>query len=102
MSSTAVHKWLSAYDEPDDSDWIMTEENSSREGNWADSDAWLDTADEHLRRPSDAVVVAISRRRVDAARSCARNLVAGYTGEDTEPELTRALAAGAIADLEDY
>jgi hypothetical protein len=88
MSSTAVHKRSGVRDEPDDSDWIATEENTPQVEDWADSDAWLDTADEHFGRPSDAIVVAISRLRVNAERARARNLVAGYTGEDTEPELT--------------
>jgi hypothetical protein len=101
MSSTVVRKWLEERDESSDgSGWIV--EDSALESGWVNSDAWLDTADEHLDLVSDAVILAISRRRAGLCRPSNRDLLAGYSGGDSAPELTRAAAAAVIEDLEDY
>lgn len=101
MSSIAVRKWFEECEESSDgSEWIV--EDSALGSGWANFDAWLDTADEHLDLVSDAVILAISRHKAGLYRSRDRDLLAGCSGSDSAPELTRAAALAVVEDLEDY
>jgi hypothetical protein len=84
MGSTVARKRLEKRDESsDDSQWIVADDAPLV--GWADSDAWFDTADKHVDLVSDAVIVAIPRRRVELHSSRNRDLVDGYSDEPDAP-----------------
>jgi hypothetical protein len=96
MSSILAHKWCFSQGEPEESGWVT--ENKRAPVGGADDDAWLDYADEHFERPGDAVVVAISRLKLQSLHEDGRDLLAGFTGEDSAPDITNEISAAIAYD----
>ncbi len=96
MSSILAHKWCSSQSEFDEAGWVT--ENKPAPINGVDDAAWLDYADEHGDRPGDAVVVAISRSKLQPRREDDRDLLAGFTGEDASPDITSEMSAAIAYD----
>jgi|AntDryMetagUQ889_1029465.scaffolds.fasta_scaffold16783_2 hypothetical protein len=98
MSSTLAHKWYSSQGESEESGWVTEDKLAPVDG--ADDDVWLDFADEPFERPGEAVIVAISRRKLQSRREGDRDLLAGFTGEDSAPDITNETSEAIIREYD--
>lgn len=96
MSSIVAHECYSSRGKSEKSGWIIENKRAPVDG--ANDDAWLEYADEHFHRPGDAVVVAISRRKLQPLHDGDRDLLAGFTGEDSAPDISNEISAAIAYD----
>jgi hypothetical protein len=92
VSSIAVRSRSHGHRPPSGDEWITTDQHITS-SKVADDDAWLDVADSHLSEPGDAVVVALARRKLRILADDDPDLLAGYTEEDSDLEMSEDINA---------
>lgn len=79
-------------------EWIFPDVDEQSRA--ASKGTWTKFADEHISSPSRPVLVALRARIARGPRDDDPDLLAGYSGDDSDPELTRDIALAVQQDVE--